>query len=335
MPKATWGQIEGSPFEDDLEYIPIYDGEMPPKGLYRLRLKMLRLKDNANGDKMLNGLVIVNEPSGSSKVQYNGYDTWFNLNITKQGARWVNNFLSALVPEDKVAALRKAFWGQKVMIDKNDPPNILSIGGVKMPESGADILVSAQLAYDSYGEGAMKPKRFLRPDNLTPNEDDGYATIEDANDEEWYDGTEAAEDDGEADEEYDARAEELEGMERKELLAEAKKSGVFVTRGMKSDAIIDLILLEEFPEDGDEEAEEEDEEPEDEEIAEDEEPEEEPEEDPEPPKRTRRARAAAPKQEPKKAPATRTRRTAAKEEAPARVRTGTRRRKAGSGEPPF
>lgn len=338
MPKASWGAIEGSPFEDELEEYAVYEGEMPPKGVYRLRLKMLRLKENVNGDKMLSGLVIVNEPSGSKKAQYNGYDTWFNLNITKQGARWVNNFLSALFPENKVAAIRKAFWGQKVMIDKEEPPNIISIGGVKITEN---MLISALLVWDSYGEGAMKPKSFSRPTDMTLNEDDLDGPTDE--DEEWEDsGAEPDEDededegDEEADPEFDARAEELEAMDRKALLAAAKAAGIATTRGMKSDAIIDLILEEEFPpedEESEEDEPEDDEEPdEDEEIAEDEDDEEEPEEEPEPPKRTRRTRAAAAKPEPAK-PAARSRKAPAKTAEPERAKTGTRRRR--SGQPPF
>lgn len=338
MPKASWGAIDGSPFEDELDAYEVYDGDTPPKGLYRMRLKMLRLKENKNGDMMLNGLLLVNEPAGSKKSQYNGYDTWVNLNITKQGARWVNNFLSALVPENKVAALRKAFWLQKVMIDKEDPANVLSIGGVKITEN---MLVNATLAWDSYGEGAMKPKTFSRPTDTTLNED-GLDASESDEDEDWEsdDGEEPEGDTDEGDEEFDARAEELEAMTRAQLLKAAKAAGVSTTRGMKESAIIDLILDEEFPpEDEDEEPEEdepEDEgeelEEEDEEVAEEED--EEPEDEPEPPKRTRRTRAAAAKEEPAKTTSRRRAAPAKEEPKPAtRTRTGTRRK--ASGKPPF
>lgn len=340
MPKASWGDIDGSPFDDELEAYEVYDGDTPPKGLYRMRLKMLRLKPNKNGDMMLNGLLLVNEPAGSKKSQYNGYDTWVNLNITKQGARWVNNFLSALVPEGKVAAVRKAFWSQKVMIDKEDPANVLSIGTLKITEN---MLVNATLAWDSYGEGSMKPKTFSRPTDTTLNEDGLDGDGEAADDEDWEDDA-AAEDvedgdgDEEVDEEYDARAEELEAMERRPLLAVAKELGIATTRGMKASAIIDLILDEEFPPEDEEpeedepEDDEEVEDDEDEEVAEDEDDEEEPEEEPEPPKRTRRARPAAAKEEAKKAPASRRRAPAKKEEPATRARTGRRRK---TDEPPF
>lgn len=325
MPKATWENVEGSPWEDELEDFPIYEGDLPPKGVYRCAMKFLRLKTNNSGNPMLTGLLIVNEPAGSKKSQYNGYDFWFNLNVTNQGSRWVNNFLSVIVPEDKVAAVRKAFWAQKVMIDKAEPPNVLSIGGVKITEN---MLVSVQCAHKEYnGNTDLDAKRFLRPADTTLNED-GLPSSGD-NEEDWEEeeGAEVEEpEDGDAEDEMSEeeaeRYDELMAMERPALLKVAKAAGVSVKRGTPEDAIVDSILDVEFAEEEESEEDEEELEEEEEEIAEEEE--EEPEEAPEPAKRTRRpaARTAAKKPAPAK-----------EEPAPARTRTGTRRRKAGN--PPF
>jgi hypothetical protein len=318
MPKASWGNLEGadSIWEDELEDFPVYDGELPPKGVYRLVLKTLRLKKNKNDDPMLNALLIINEPAGSKKSQYNGKDVWANLNVTRQGAPWVNNFISALVPENKVAAVRKAFWAQKVMVDKEEPPNVLSIGAVKI-EAGK-LLISAQCGHKTYnGDTDLDAKRFFRPSDTTLNED-GATPAADGDEDEWEEETEAEEAETEdpaedADDEYDARAEELEAMTRAELLRAAKAAGVSVKRGTPESDIIDDILEAEFPEDGELDEDEDEDEPEEEE-------EEEVEPEPEPPKatRTRRARPAA---------------ASKAEEPPARARTGTRRRK--GDEPPF
>lgn len=321
MPKASWGNLEGadSIWEDELDDYPIYEGDLPPKGVYRLVLKSLRLKKNKNDDPMLNALLLINEPAGSKKSQYNGKDVWANLNVTRQGAPWVNNFISALVPENKVAAVRKAFWGQKVMVDKEEPPNVLSIGAVKI-ETGK-LLISAQCGHKTYnGDSDLDAKRFFRPSDTTLNED-ASAANEAEDEDEWEDETaaeeseeeELGEDSADDDEEYDARVDELEAMTRPQLLKAAREAGVSVKKGTPETKIIDSILDYEFP--GEEPEEDEEPEPE-----EDEEEEVEPE--PEPPKatRTRRARPVA----------------AAKAEEPpaARPRTGTRRRK-GAQEPPF
>lgn len=327
MPKATWGNIEGSPWEDELDDYPVYEGDLPPKGVYRCVMKFLRLKTNRNGDPMLNGLLIINEPKGSKKAQYNGYDFWFNLNVTSQGSRWVNNFLAALVPETKVAATRKAFWAQKVMLDKADPPNVVSIGAVKIVEN---MVISAQCGVKTYdGDTSLDAKRFLRPSDTAVNEEGLPSADEDEEGWEDEEGAEEPEDEAgeeDEDEEFNARVDELEGMDRKALLAAAKEAGVSVKRGTPESKIIDAILAEEFPEEDEDEEDEEDEEAEDEDLEEEETAEEEPEEEPAPPKRTRRtaAKPAAKKPAPP-----------AKKEEQARTRTGTRRRRAGSGEPPF
>lgn len=320
MPKATWDDFGGSPWEDELDDFPIYDGELPPKGVYRFVLKRLQLTSNKNNEPMLKGLMIIDEPAGSKKSKYNGKDVWFNLNVTKQGTPWVNNFLSALVPESKVAAVRKAFWSQKVMVDKSEPPTILSIGAVKITEN---LLIGAQCGHKTYnGDQDLDAKRFLRPSDTSPSGDAGDDPEE--GDDDWEESEEETEAEPEAeepegdedDEEYNERAAELEAMDRSGLLKAAKAAGIAVKRGTKEDDIIDDILAAEFPPD-DEESDEE-EEPEEEE----EEPEEEPEPEPEPDPKARRTRAKpAAKAEPAEEPA-------------ARAKTGTRRRRA-PGEPPF
>lgn len=313
MPKATWDDSDfgGSVWEDELDDFPVYDGELPPKGVYRFVLKRLQLTQNKNKEPMLKGLLILNEPAGSKKSQYNGKDVWFNLNVTKQGAPWVNNFISNLVPEGKVAAIRKAFWGQKVMLDKSEPPTVTAIGAVKIVEG---MLISAQCAHKTYSNDTdLDAKRFLRPSNTEVDD-----TPADDSEEEWEDeaATDEADETAEGDDEYEARGAELDDMERPALLKIAKGLGLSVKRGTPEADIVTAILDAEFPEDEEEPEELEEDEDEAEEDFEDEEPEPEPEPAPKPTRR-RPAKAAAP----------------AKEEAPARPRTGTRRRK--GGEPPF
>lgn len=318
MPKASWGDTDGSLWEEELDGYAVYDGEQPPKGMYRCALKFLRLKTNKNDQPMLNGMLIINEPSGSKKAQYNGYDFWFNLNVTNQGARWVNNFLTALVDEKKSAALRKAFWEQKVMIDKSEPPTVLSIGILKIVEN---MLVTAvcKLKKEYGGEGlTLDPTSFSRPADLKFNSEGAQTSEPDGEDDEGWESDEE-------DPEIAAREEELAEMNRNQLLKIAKELEVSVKRGTPEADIIEAILDVEFPfededEEGDEEPEEEEEE-EEEEIAE-----EEPEPEPEPakPARRRSGRVAATKAAPP-----------AEEAKPAaRTRTGTRR-SAGTKKPPF
>lgn len=314
MPRASWGDVGARPFEEDLDEYDVYEGEQPPKGVYRVRMKTLRLKTNKNNEPMLNGLLVIVEPKSSPKSQYNGYAFWFNLNVTKQGTKWVNNFLSVLVPDAKQREFRKAFWDQKVMLDKEEPPNIVSIGTWKFANN--DVIVKANCKF-SPAKGDYDEKldvlRFLKDDGTkTDEEEDADEAAESEEDWEAEEGAESdeaeEEDDEEDDEEVAEREEELSELTTVELKKILKGHGFKIAsyKGKDDDALIDMILDHEFPED-----------------EEDEEPEPEPEPEPESEKPTRRRRvvakpAAAAEEEPAK---------------PAAATTGRKRR--ARGEPPF
>jgi hypothetical protein len=306
------------PFESELDEYDVYEGEQPPKGVYRCRLKMLRLKQNKNGEPMVNGLLVISEPKKSPKAQYNGYSFWFNINVTKVGAPWVNNFLSVLVPEEKVAGLRKLFWDEKVMLDKEDPPNIVSIGQVKFALDDRPIYVKANTkmkrATADYDE-SLDVLRFLRDSTDTSKADE--PDDEDVDEDEGYQEDPGSDDEGEADEEFDERQEELEDLETAELKKILKGHGFKIAqyKGKSDEDLINMILDHEFPEEEDEEGEEDETEDQtDEEDYEEEEP------DPEPPAKPARGRRAG--------------KAAAEKPAAATPASGTRRRRA-KGEPPF
>lgn len=281
MPRATWDNVGDDPFGSELDEFEVYEGEQPPKGVYRCFLKGLRLKENKNNDKMLNGLLIIAEPKSSKKAQYNGYGFWFNLNITKQGAPWVNNFLAAIAPAGKSDAIRKAFWQQKVMIDKDEPPNVISIGILKIT-GGKDIFVKANCKFvpakGDYDE-KLDVLRFLPDTDSKPvDEDEDEETSES---EEGWEETEESETDSDEDEEIAEREEELGEFTLAQLKRIARgEHGMKLAeiKGMDEEDLIEAILEKEFPEEEEEPAEEEsdiDEEQE-EEPAEPEEEEEEP-----------------------------------------------------------
>lgn len=98
----------------------IYDGPVPPAAIYNVTLKKLRIKVNKNSDDMLNALLEINETG--EKKQYNGYGVWDNLNVTDQGAPYINTLL------DAIGAPRKTFWDSGVVKDTADPPNVLKVG---------------------------------------------------------------------------------------------------------------------------------------------------------------------------------------------------------------
>lgn len=254
MPKPSWGDVGEDPFGANLEEFEVYEGDLPPKGVYRFELTMLRLKENRNGDPMINGRLRMAELR-KDKKQYNGYGCWFNLNVTKQGRGWVNNFIDALAKDDKQAlALRKAFWDQKVMLDKEEPPNILSIGTLKIHDK--NLVLRAQCGVKKYeGELDLDPKVFLRDDGKVPADADAETETE----EEGWEETEAEETDSDVDEEYDERAEELEELSEtdlKKILKSDHEKKLADYKGKTKDELVEMILDLEFPEEEESEEEE-------------------------------------------------------------------------------
>lgn len=312
-----------------------YDGPLPPKGVYRMRMKFLRLKMSKTGNPMLNALFEVCEPAkigakANPKAKYNGYAQFWHGNITPQGAGFVNAFLDAL----KIN--RRKFWDKDVHHDNDGEPKvegesyllgtITKIGTKVIKEGDEGPLLTVSITKDKpyNNEERMKASGFAeaRAAGKPTDEDDDDAYEEDEAEEEFEEEeaeeSESEEDEDaaeeeESDEEFDARVEELEALSLVKLKAVAKKNGAKLAdyKTLDEDGLIELILEQEFPPE-DEEAEEEEPEEEPEEVEE----EEEEEEPPAPPARRRRPTAA--KAEPaakaapaKRAPATRTRAKAA------------------------
>lgn len=341
MPKVTsWGKGVDSGLADaEGTGFTTYDLEklgLPPKGTYRFRMKLLKLKMNKNGEPMLNALFEIEEPAkvagkANTKAKYNGYGMWWNGNVTPQGAGFVNNFLDAFKFN------RKMFWNKELVHDNDGEPavsgasyivgNVTSVSKKKVPEDGLLLKISLIKDKPYQGEERMKPAAFLpigasdkydTADEEDEIDDDTEEEYEEEEEEEEAEESEEDTDDEEGDEEISEEEEELRDELEELTLAALKKTakadyGASLKdyRGMEKEELIEWIVTAAFEED--EEEEEAEEEPED---AEEEEEEEEP-----PAKPARRTRAAAAKSAPAKA-------------APAR------RSKAGSGvkyskEPPF
>jgi len=156
-----------------------YDGPTPPKGVYRTRLKFLKLKTNKNNDPMLNGIMEIEEPKGSDKAKYNGYGIWFNINVTRQGAPYVNNFL------DTLGFNKKAFWATGgVTVDENeDPPTVTKIGAKTVGEGHlARLRTKFKAASGGYDESLQVAGAGFLP--LSASDEDAETWDEDSDESE-------------------------------------------------------------------------------------------------------------------------------------------------------
>lgn len=223
MTKKLKFNVGGEAADVDPNSDGFYDGPTPPKGVYRTQLKFLRIKDNSNGDPRISGICEIAEPKGSDKAKYNGYGIWVGLNITKQGAPYVNNFL------DTFGFNRKAFWGTGgVTVDENDENKsgglILKIG-TKIVKEGAACRIRTKFTpakgewderLEVAGAGFL-PLSGEDGGSAWDEEDDeavdAAADAESDEDEEAADTEEEGEEEDGEDEEAETEEEEAEGDE--------------------------------------------------------------------------------------------------------------------------
>lgn len=165
MGKVKWSIDADEP--EDLEGYDVYDGPDLPKGVYRFQLKFLRLKENRNGDPMLNGLLVVNDDRADKK-RYNGAPVWFNQNVTEQGKPYVKQFLNS------IGVSWKDFMSKTVMDEDTDPPTITKMGVTKLDGS---TLLRALIKIQSGEYSGPQVANFLPPrdedDDDTGDSDDG------------------------------------------------------------------------------------------------------------------------------------------------------------------
>lgn len=251
-----------------------YDGPMPPKDTYRVIIKRLAMKTNKNKDPMINGVAEINEPEGSNKAKFNGYGIWFNQNVTKQGAGYVNQFLDAISGGDE--AIRKGFWTKGVSVeDQQNLKNAITkiAGKLRVNSDGMPAKLSAKNGEDQNGNPRLEVGAWLLPVNQDESDDDGDdeddedIDVEDASDEDDSDDSddeedsdeedadeededsedEDSEDEDEADEEDGEdddgeRLRELEALSRPDLVKVAKSLSIKTGKSKTNEDYIKEIL---------------------------------------------------------------------------------------------
>lgn len=190
MPKLKPFNISG--MQDVVDAEPtIRDIPAPPKGRYKVRLKRMthgtiRSGDNA-GAPRFNCLLELIGPKSAEK--YVGYGFWHGLNLTKQGAGYVNQFLNGLAGSSESAqrALRKAFWDADIVVD--DDNHVIKIGKTKIgsPDGQLTLEITTRMGKDRDGNPRSEVVSVLVPQNETESsseadddeDDDVLADVED------------------------------------------------------------------------------------------------------------------------------------------------------------
>lgn len=127
MPKWKAGSLANIEEPEAAKGFASYDGpDLPFTGVFPFKVKIMRMKVNGNGDDMINGLLEVHAPKKTDpKHRWHGAPMWFNQNVTEQGGPYLRAML------DGFGVSWKAFLS-KTVLDEEDPPNIIKLGGVKM-----------------------------------------------------------------------------------------------------------------------------------------------------------------------------------------------------------
>lgn len=178
---------------DAAEGFSDYTGPTPPKGMYRCKIKFLKLVTNSKGDPMFKVLFEIAENPKGDKAKYNGYAIWHNANITKVGAPYLNAMLDAL-------GLSRS---GKIVLSAEKEERVTKIGGKEVDGLVVLITTARKRKYGTDPEDdewELEAKAFAPAGKVStakdedPDEDDGDESDSDEGDEDGEDDDEDEED---------------------------------------------------------------------------------------------------------------------------------------------
>jgi hypothetical protein len=170
-----------------------WKGPLPPKGSYPAKMKVVQFKEIVNGkNKGSYRISIVATLDTGDK--YDGCPVYGGVNLTEQGAQYVNQWLYSLTDGSDAAfkKLQTAFQAGPIVDEKKE--NVLKIGSLKInsPEGEQKILIS--LKQDTYnGDTSCKIVSFLPKNGAASSSsvsDDDDAIEEDDVEDDESDSTE-------------------------------------------------------------------------------------------------------------------------------------------------
>jgi hypothetical protein len=176
---------------DDLDTgIGFYDGPPPKPGTYRGRIKQMhiaKIESEASenkGKQRVDLVVEITSKGNGEKTPFAGAGLVHSLNVTKQGAPFLNQFLHALTDgsdEEKVA-VREAWWrkgykvGDLVQVRGKPMLPVLQFGKYKPQEQELTCAFVTRMgtikAGENKGQERAEIARFVLPLNGSEAEED-------------------------------------------------------------------------------------------------------------------------------------------------------------------
>jgi hypothetical protein len=213
----------------------VYAGDEPRVGVYRGKIKAVRMKKSAANNYYYNALVEFANNDGS-KAQYDGYPAWCMITMTDQEAnqRREKSFYRAIgVSEDPEVDFNEPDA-------KKDAGLIRKIGSKTLTQIiGTEVLVEMRNRTDNRDGSSQIQADSLYPATAKatpPPEPD-----EDPDEEELEEDVDEVEEDEVEEDDVDDRRAELEAMTLPKLRKEAKELGIDAA-GQKKDDLIDSIM---------------------------------------------------------------------------------------------
>lgn len=172
-------------FDGSDEEFDFYSGPPPVAGLYHgyvkdMSLGVISAETVNKGKKRINMTLVIDDG------KYKGAPIYHNLNVTKDGAKFVNGFLDALTDgsPEHVKAARAAFWKGKLIInekpDQRGNHEVLRLGSKVIAKGDLKCWFMTKIAPDNNGVDRARIARFVVEQNSeTPREEESLPEPDD------------------------------------------------------------------------------------------------------------------------------------------------------------
>ena len=215
MPKINFGMADAADVEASQGF-PVYKGDLPPNGAYQAAVKVVKIdkigSGNDKGKSRLKIVAIIDDPE---YPEYKGCPAFGNLNLTEQGASYVNQFLESLTDgsEAQKKAVRNAFWKTGPIVD-DAKEHIVRIGKVQVNSPRGELVVVIGTRHNTWqGNTTLQINQWMLAgenegsgsddeddeSNVVEADDDSVVEVDDAESE---DDDEGDEEDGDGEDPY-------------------------------------------------------------------------------------------------------------------------------------